>query len=78
MTREFHNKPKREPRFQINDRVRIKGEKKVGSIIDINWVGMSGINMELKPDESDIYFYKVEIDDVIKDVIEADIVTKVE
>ncbi|MCJ7828573.1 MAG: hypothetical protein MUP81_02400 [Dehalococcoidia bacterium] len=70
---------KREPRFQINDKVRIKGEARVGTIIDINWVGMSEvINIELKPNEHDIYFYKVGIDDVTKDVVEADIIAKVE
>ena len=60
-----------EPKFQVNDTVTIKGETKHGVIIDISWVGMSGINMDF---QRDLYIYKVQIEDAIKDVIEDDII----
>lgn len=69
---------KREPKFQVNDKVKIKGEDGVGNITEILWFGRRGIGFELKSDEYDTYFYKIEIGDTIKDVIETDIIAKVE
>ncbi|MBM3141794.1 MAG: hypothetical protein FJ005_01925 [Chloroflexi bacterium] len=60
-----------EPKFQVNDTVTIKGETKHGIIIDVNWVGMSGINIDF---QRDLYIYKVKIGDAVKDVIEEDII----